>query len=92
VALTLSLLLDELGYHVALNDAARLRHGMLCNGEAFIEFASHAEAVRAAHWLSSGGARGAARAGRGGAARSKLVVGFATEDEWRRAAPKPVYF
>jgi hypothetical protein len=97
VALSLTLMLDALGYQVALSDASRLRHGMLCNGEAFIEFPSHAEAVRAAHWLQSGGVAGSAGGGAGsavgrGSVRGKLVVGFATEDEWRRAAPKAVYF
>jgi hypothetical protein len=91
VALTLTLMLDSLGYQVALADAARLRHGMLCNGEAFIEFPSHAEAVAAAHWLQDAGTRRGGGGGRAGA-RGKLVVGFATEDERRRAAPKPVYF
>ena len=64
-------------------DRSRLRHGVVCNGDAYLEFKTHAAAVCAAYAL-----RGAELA-----AGTPLVVGWATGDEWRTARPRlPAYF
>ena len=66
-----------------LTDRGRLRQGIVGSGEIFLEFPTHADAVRAAYTL-----RGSELI-----LGQPLVVGWATPEEWRQSRPRvPVYF
>jgi hypothetical protein len=83
VCALLSEWLSDCGMELTPTDRGRVRSGIVSNGEVFIEFPSHADAVMAAYAL-----RGAELG-----PKEPIVVGWASNDEWRNARPRmPVYF